>query len=71
MTLQRINLTFTHCCYCDSAGATPFDEHPILQRMRELEQEGRVQMIWEDCPACIKQGAPENTKVLIECELNE
>ena len=71
MTLDRVNLKFSHCCYCDAWGEATYDDHPILQRLRELEQEGRVTMLWDDCSACIKEGAPENTKVLVKCEMNE
>ena len=69
---ERPRLKFSHCCYCDAWGDVPYEQHPTLLRLKELEIEGReVYMLWEDCSVCIKEGAPENTKVLIECELNE
>ena len=72
MTLERAKLKFSHCCYCDAWGEVPYENHPMLVRLVELQEEGReVSMLWDDCPACIQEGAPENTKVLIECELNE
>ena len=72
MTLERPKLKFSHCCYCDAWGEATFDEHPMLRRIRDIENEGRpVTMIWEDCKVCVDHGAPENTKVIIECEMNE
>ena len=69
--IENIKLNFTHCYYCDSWGEAPYDEHPMLTRVLQLEQAGRhdVTMLWEDCPICIKHGAPDNTKVHIELEM--
>ena len=43
----------------------------MLTRVLQLDQAGRldVTMLWEDCPICIKHGAPDNTKVHIELEM--
>ena len=69
--IENIKLNFTHCCYCDIAGEAKYEEHPMLTRLRQLEKEGRhdVIMLWEDCPLCVREGAPENSKVNVELEM--
>ena len=73
--ITKFNLTFTHCCYCDSFGKAPYDDHPMLTRLRELgeagKDDGMVDMVWQDCKECIADGGEQNTKVIVECEFNE
>ena len=43
----------------------------MIQRMMDLEREGQqVTMNWENCRLCVEHGAPEKTKMTVECEIN-
>lgn len=69
--LTPITLHFSHCVYCDSSGEALYDQHPMLQRLRELQTEfGKVSMTWTNCSECQRVGAPDDTKVLIDCEMD-
>ena len=66
-----MHLTFKHCGHCDAWGKARLAKHPMLQRMTDLQNEGReVTMKWDDCTVCVGYGAEKNTRVTVECEFD-
>jgi len=66
----KVSLQYSHCMFCDVSGKPTDQRHPMLQRILDLQDDGnQVQMNWEDCKVCLDHGAPENTKVIVKCEL--
>ena len=71
MKTYKVKVTYSHCMFCDAWGLSNTQKHPMIQRMLDLESEGRpIHMNWEDCTICVDHGAPENSKMIIECELD-
>ena len=71
MKTFRLKVTYSHCLFCDTWGLANVQKHPMIQRMMDLEREGQqVTMNWENCRLCVEHGAPEKTKMTVECEIN-
>ena len=57
--------------FCDAWGVDDKQKHPMIQRMLDLQREGQqIKMNWDNCTVCVDHGAPEKTKVTVECEMD-